>query len=72
MDPVSLLHEAGQAMFGSTWQSDMARELPMSLRHVQRLAAGKSPVTESMWADIRALMKRRGMKLAEVRRKLPR
>jgi hypothetical protein len=44
----------------------------MSLRHVQRLAAGKSPVTESMWADIRALMKRRGMKLAEVRRKLPR
>jgi hypothetical protein len=72
-----LLREAGQAMFGSTWQSDLARALardrqPKSmLRNIQRYDAEESPVPDWMWPALRDLMKRRGLALAEVRRKLP-
>lgn len=67
----ALLHEAGEALYGPLWQSELARELGVSVRTVQRWAAGK-PVPPSVWPEIRALAGRRGLTLVKVRRKLPR
>ena len=38
------LHELGEKAYGWGWQTRLARELGMSLRQVQRYAAGTTPV----------------------------
>ncbi|MCA3700830.1 MAG: hypothetical protein IOB84_13740 [Brevundimonas sp.] len=47
-----LLCQAGQAMFGETWQSDLARLLNVSLRRVQYYAAGARQPPDSMLAEM--------------------
>jgi len=38
------LHEIGEKTYGWGWQTRLAKELGMSLRQVQRYAAGETPV----------------------------
>lgn len=68
----SLLREAGEALYGPRWQSEMARALDISNRTVRRWDEGSYPVPPGAWADLRALLKSRGLAMATVRRKLPR
>ena len=68
----SLFREAGEALFGPRWQSEMARALDISDRTVRRWDEGSYPVPPGAWADIRALLRDRRMAMATVRRKLPR
>ena len=68
----ALLREAGEALFGPRWQSEMARALICSARTVRRWDEGSYPVPPAAWADIRALLRDRRMAMATVRRKLPR
>lgn len=69
---LALLREAGEALFGPRWQSEMARALDISNRTVRRWDTELYPVPFGAWADIRALLKSRGLAIAVVRRKLPR
>ncbi|WP_156476843.1 hypothetical protein [Acetobacter malorum] len=38
----------GQALFGKAWKAEMARNLDVSLRHVQRMADGSSIITNDV------------------------
>jgi hypothetical protein len=67
-----LLREAGEALYGPRWQSDLARDLNVTDRTVRRWIAGDVPIPHSLWTELRALLKARGLALAAVRRKLPR
>jgi hypothetical protein len=46
------IHEIGEALYGSRWQSELARALDMSERHMRRLASGQARVTAGIHADI--------------------
>lgn len=67
----ALLREAGKALYGPRWQSDIARDLGVSDRTVRRWDAGQNAIPPGVWANIRALLTTRGVALASVRRKLP-
>lgn len=67
-----LLREAGEALYGARWQSDLARALGVTDRTMRRWLAGAFAVPERIGSEIRALLKARGLALGAVRRKLPR
>lgn len=67
-----LLREIGEALYGSRWQSDLARALNVADRTMRRWAAGDFPVPDGAWQEMRALLKDRGVQIAKARRKLPR
>lgn len=67
-----LLREAGEALYGSQWQSEMARGLDVAVRTVQRWASGASAIPAGLPDDVRALGDHRFAEWREVRRKLPR
>lgn len=66
----ALLREAGEALYGERWQSDLARALGVEVRTVQRWATGDRTPAPGVWADIRELVKQRGAALAVIRRRL--
>jgi hypothetical protein len=66
-----LLREAGQALYGSTWQSDMARGLDVAVRTVQRWASGASAIPASVAGELRALGDERIAAWRIARAKLP-
>lgn len=45
---VNLIRETGEALYGSRWQTEIARDLGMSDRHVRRLATGEAEFTRQM------------------------
>lgn len=68
----TLLREAGEALYGPRWQSDLSRDLNVSDRTVRRWDAGQNEIPAGVWTEIRDLLTARGQALADVRRKLPR
>lgn len=71
MTPV-LLREAGEALYGPRWQSELARALGVSDRTVRRWAAGSFAVPAGVWTTIGDMLRERGVALASVRRRLKR
>jgi len=67
-----LLREAGEALYGARWQSDLARDLGVSDRTVRRWAAGSFAVPAGVWGLIHNLLRERGVAMANVRRRLKR
>lgn len=67
-----LLREAGEALYGTQWRSDLARDLNVADRTIRRWASGEWEVPPKALTELRALLKARGLALAAVRRKLPR
>lgn len=65
-----LLHEIGQALFGSQWQSDLARELSVNVRTVQRWAAGEIIPPNGVYIEILDLAKQRRDELGPIIQKL--
>lgn len=61
-----LLHDAGEALYGPRWQTEIARDLGMSDRHVRRLAAGAADLTPGMATDLWRIAEERAAQLAEV------
>lgn len=51
----TLFVRAASALYGASWQSDVAESLSISLRTVQRIAAGQAPVREGMVHELLAL-----------------
>lgn len=60
----NLLREAGEALYGSRWQSELARDLGVADRTVRKWAAGDSPVPESAYAKLATIAKRRAHLIA--------
>lgn len=68
----ALLRDAGVALYGPRWQSDLARDLDVADRTVRRWLVGYTPIPDALAGEVRALLKERGLALAIVRRKIPR
>lgn len=64
------LRIAGVALYGPSWQTDLADALHVNLRTMQRWASGASPVRDSIWADIAGLCRQRGAKLTALAKTL--
>lgn len=47
-----LLRDVGEALYGLRWQSELARDLGMSARHMRRLASGAAELTLGMRTDL--------------------
>ena len=54
-----LLVECGEALYGTRWQSELARELAVSDRTVRRWAAGTHDVPPGLWLDLLRLTQER-------------
>lgn len=55
----ALLSECGEALYGSRWQTDLARDLGVSDRTVRRWAAGTQEMPQSAHADLLRLTQER-------------
>lgn len=58
-----LLHEAGEALYGPRWQSELARELGVNIRTVQRWAAGQVDISAGVYVDLLRLAQERAQAL---------
>lgn len=47
-----LLKRTGEALYGPRWQSEIARDLGISDRHIRRLSVGEQPLTPGMALDL--------------------
>lgn len=54
-----LLVEAGEALYGPRWQSELARDLDVSIRTMQRWAAGTTDVPAGLYLDLLRLTQER-------------
>lgn len=53
------LARAGTLLFGTRWQSDLARAINVGDRRVREWAAGDARVPPGVWADIAGLLRQR-------------
>ena len=58
-----LLREAGEALYGSRWQTDLANDLGVALRTVQRWADGTRAIPDGLTDNIVELLEARGKTL---------
>ena len=65
-----LLRDAGEALYGPHWQSDLARAMEMSPRHMRRLAAGAADLTPGMASDLWHIAKQHIAALDEIAARL--
>lgn len=63
---ISLLLEAGEALYGSQWQSPIARDLNVADRTVRRWIAGESPIPDGISEDVKNLVTSRITVLSRV------
>lgn len=54
-----LLHECGEALYGSLWQSALARDLGVSDRTMRRWCAGSADVPVGLYTDLLRLTQER-------------
>ncbi len=67
-----LLRRAGEALWGSRWQTEMARALDISERTVRRWASGDYPPPPGVWSDLAGIAGERHGALAHLSRELRR
>ncbi len=68
----NLLREAGEALFGERWQSELSRALDVNDRTIRRWDSGEWEVPATLWKDLREVFRQRSAEMAAVRRRLPR
>lgn len=61
-----LLKSTGEALYGPQWQSQLARDLQMSDRHMRRLAAGDAKLTPGMAMDLWRIALERSAELEDI------
>ena len=55
----ALLSQAGEALYGPRWQSELARDLDIDDRTMRRWVAGDSPVPSGVTVDLLRLLTQR-------------
>lgn len=63
MEVSRLLVEAGEALYGPQWQSQLARDLDVSDRTIRRYAAGTSDPPVGLYLDLLRLTQERAAML---------
>lgn len=58
------LETIGRALFGTQWQSDLARALGVADRTMRRWYSGAAPIPVGAWQDMRRLCIERSKELA--------
>lgn len=58
-----LLTDAGEALYGPRWQSEVARDLECNVRTVQRWLAGANDIPPGVWLDLLRITQERAMAL---------
>ena len=66
-----LLRDVGEALYGSHWQIDLAREIGASDRSMRHWISGQRPMPSRFWVDIRALAERRKLEINAILLRLP-
>ena len=66
---MTIIEQAGRALYGERWHVELADALDVSDRTLRRLAAG-GRVPQGILSDLHALCEARGCELAEVMRLL--
>ncbi len=61
-----LLKDAGEALYGPRWQSELARDLGISDRHMRRLASGTADLKPGMAMDLWRIAEERAALLDDV------
>lgn len=57
----ALLEEAGQALYGERWQSEMARALGVKdSRRIREWMAGDRTIPPGIWPELAELLRQRG------------
>ena len=68
MNDLDLFRATGEALLGPRWQSERARQLNnVSLRTMQRWAAGEFAIPPGVWVDLLKLLANRQNELAKLR-----
>lgn len=65
-----LLHDAGEALYGSRWQTEIARALRVSDRTIRRWASGVDDLPPGVALDLWRLCEERMLALDVVRDRL--
>lgn len=65
-----LLKRTGEALYGPQWQSQIARDLDISDRHVRRMASGEYPLKPGMALDLWRIALERATALEELSEEL--
>ncbi|MDR0771033.1 MAG: hypothetical protein LBE75_07520 [Burkholderiales bacterium] len=69
---VETLETAGRALFGESWQTDMARALDLSgSRRVRAWVAGERSIPPGMWSEIANLLRERGKAAVALANRMP-
>lgn len=71
IDQKALLIQAGQAMFGERWQTDMAKALNLSdARRVRQWLAGERSIPVGVWKDLKVILTDRQVIIENVAKQL--
>ena len=74
MKNFTLFGQLGRALFGSHWQSDLARTVNVNLRTVRRWGAGQEEPPPGVWRELEDIAVKRSAELAliveEIRKKV--
>ena len=65
-----LLRDAGEALYGPRWQSDLARDLQVSDRTIRRWVSGADDLPAGVALDLWRLCEERSQALDDVRDRL--
>lgn len=72
MTDSDLLRRIGEALYGSRWQSELARAIAVSDRELRRWLAGTVPMPGGVWTDLESLVGIRGRALGDAAEALDR
>lgn len=65
------LKMAGEALFGTRWQTDLANALQLSdVRRIRQWMAGERKIPAGIWGDICILLRRRQMSIDDIIKEL--
>jgi hypothetical protein len=67
-----LLKRCGEALYGSRWQSEIARDLRVSDRTVRRWVDGSNDVPDGVYLELLSLCSERAAELDDLIAELPR
>jgi predicted transcriptional regulator len=65
-----LLEEAGEALYGTRWQTELARDLGVTDRTIRRWHAGTTDMPRGVYVDLLRLTQERGATLHGLAQKL--
>ena len=58
----------GYVLYGNWWQTEMARHLNFTRRHVRRISAGESGIKPRVAANVKALISQRRAEIEQLER----